>query len=152
MVVVLNFIFYLYLFSLLVSHYPFFFWSFRELSNFEICFASFVLFFKEIIILSFFSVVKNFGEILLFCTTSWLSLLISDWVVFLRLWMNPIRSAPHQQVVRKRICYSPCHFVSRAKIVIQYEMLSNLALIIGRPSMQIRLIDCLANRQRKQQI
>ena len=132
MVVVLNFIFYL--FSLLVSHYPFFFcfWSFRELSNFEICFASFVLFFKEIIILSFSVLLKNFGEILLFCTTSWLSLLVSDWVVFLRLWMNPIRSAPHQQVVRKWIRYSPCHFVSRAKIVIQYEMLSNLALIIGR--------------------
>ena len=50
-VVVLNFIFYwyLFLFSLLVSRYPFFFcfWSFRELSNFEICFASFVLILKK---------------------------------------------------------------------------------------------------------
>ena len=50
-VVVLNFIFYwyLYLFSLLVSRYPFFFcfWSFREVSNFEICFTSFVLILKK---------------------------------------------------------------------------------------------------------
>ena len=50
-VVVLNFIFYwyLYLFSLLVCRYPFFFcfWSFRELSDFEICFASFVLILKK---------------------------------------------------------------------------------------------------------
>ena len=63
MVAVLNFIFYwyLYLFSLLVSRYPFFFcfWSFRELSNFEICFTSFVLILKKS---SFFllSVVKKF--------------------------------------------------------------------------------------------
>ena len=74
-VVVLNFIFYwyLYLFSLLVSLYPIFFcfWSFRELSNFEVCFASFCSDFKEII-LSFSVLLRNFGEILLFCTTSWL--------------------------------------------------------------------------------
>ena len=48
-VLVLNFIFYRYLFSLLVSRYPFFFcfWSFRELSNFDICFTSFVLILKK---------------------------------------------------------------------------------------------------------
>ena len=39
---------------------------FRELFNFEICFASFVLIFKEITILSFSVLLKNFGKILLF--------------------------------------------------------------------------------------
>ena len=62
-VVVLNFIFYwyLYLFSLVVSRYPFFFcfWSFREPSNFEICFTSFVLILKKSSFFLF-SVVKKF--------------------------------------------------------------------------------------------
>ena len=62
-VVVLIFMFYryLYLFSFLVSCYPFFFcfWSFRELSNFEICFISFVLILKKSSFFLF-SVVKKF--------------------------------------------------------------------------------------------
>ena len=60
-------------------------------------------------------------------------------VVFIRLCMNPIRSAPttrynfapHQQVARKWIRYNPYRFASRVGIVIRYETLQYLALIIG---------------------
>ena len=59
-------------------------------------------------------------------------------VLFIRLCMNPIRSAPmdynaapHQQVIRKSIWYTPYHFVSRVNIIIRYETLPNLPLIIG---------------------
>ena len=81
-------------------------------------------------------------------------------VLFIRLCMNPIssaptiryKSAPHQQVVRKWTRYNPYCSDSGVNIVIRYEPLPNLALIVGWLQYKRKLIDCLANRQRKQQI
>ena len=60
-------------------------------------------------------------------------------VLFIRLCMNPIRSAAtirynpasYQQVAWKWIRYNPYRFDSCVNIVIQYETLPNLALIMG---------------------
>ena len=81
-------------------------------------------------------------------------------VVFIRVCVNLIRSAPtirynpvpHQQMVRKWIWYNQYLFCFTCKHRNPIRNAAKPRFDNRMASMQMKLIDCLANRQRKQQI